>query len=746
MPALYHVRLQPVEGTGRLCSVFETTTAARRIRAGVEGLAHAAAWPGAWLTAQRERLAPWLAVALLAGVLLYFCQSQEPPAGFVWAAPALVAAALLAAWHRPLLGWALGLVAAAALGFAAAAWHAARQPPRLDLPRGAVVLEGVVQAVEALPEGRRVTLSAIRLPEEAMPLPRSLRIRLRPEDPARPAPGDRLRLRALLRPPPPPTHPGAWDFQRAAFFSGSGGGGFALGRVEVLPGGEGAPPFAGLRTIIETRVTAAIPGAAGAVAAALLTGTQSAIPEADMAAMRDSGLAHLLSVSGLHITIVMGVSFASARLLLALWPPLALRISGKPEAALAALAAGGFYLLLTGSQVPMQRSFAMAALVTLGLLTGRRALSPRVLAFAATVVALAAPAEVLGPSFQMSFSAVLALVAGWEALRPAVSRFRAGGGWGRRMLLAVAGLMLTSVLAGAATTPFGLHHFGRLQLYGVAANALAVPLTSALVMPSGMVALALMPLGLEALPLLLMGWGCEAVLAVARAVAAWPGAAWSLRPIPGWGLAALAFGLCWLCLWSGAGRLLGVPLIAAGLLGGQVLERPPDALVSDNGRLIALRTPGGVFLERHQGTSAFVRDAWLRAWGEAAAAPIPREGGGELAPGLSCTRTACRFRPWPEGTALVLLRGEPPAPGEHFGAGVDPAALRSACRTGAVLVSAEPLRGCRAALSVDRFSVWRDGAHALWLGPEGPRILSDRAWRGERPWVPPPPRPRMVAD
>jgi competence protein ComEC len=317
--------------------------------------------------ARREPLAPWLAVALLAGVVAYFGLPREPPAGSWWVALALVAMALLATPRWRLAGPALALLAAAALGFAAAAWHATRQPPLLQLPRGALVVEGVVQAVEALPEGRRITLSGVRIGEEA-PLPRSLRIRLRTEDPARPAPGDLLRVRALLRQPAPPTHPGAWDFQRAAFFSGLGGSGFALGRAELLPG-DGGPPFAAMRATVEARVTTAIPGPAGAVAAALLTGTQSAIPEDDLAAMRDSGLAHLLSVSGLHIAIVMGVSFAVARLLLALWPPLALRISGKPQAALAALAAGAFYLLLTGSQVPMQRSFAMAALVTLGLLT-----------------------------------------------------------------------------------------------------------------------------------------------------------------------------------------------------------------------------------------------------------------------------------------------------------------------------------------------------------------------------------------
>ncbi len=267
----------------------------------------------------------------------------------------------------------LGLAAAAALGFAAALWHAGRQPALLDLPRGAAVVSGRVADVAILPEGRRVTLARPRL-DNGDPLPRPLRVRLRNEDPARPAPGDLLAVRALVRPPVPPAYPGAWDFQRAAFFSGLGGSGFAIGRASVEPGAEDVPPLAGLRAAIEARTTAALPGATGAIAAALLTGGQSAIPAAELVAMRDSGLAHLLSVSGLHIAIVMGVSFAVLRFALAAVPPLALRLPGKPVAAVGALLVGAGYMLLTGAGVPMQRSFAMAALrlcASLLVLAGR---------------------------------------------------------------------------------------------------------------------------------------------------------------------------------------------------------------------------------------------------------------------------------------------------------------------------------------------------------------------------------------
>ncbi|WP_198373719.1 ComEC/Rec2 family competence protein, partial [Roseomonas rosulenta] len=435
-------------------------------------------------------------------------------------------------------------------------------------------------------------------------------------------------------------------------------------------------PLAGLRAAMEARVTAAIPGAAGAVAAALLTGGQSAIPRADLAAMRDSGLAHLLSVSGLHIAIVMGVTFWVVRFLIACWRSLALRVDGKVWAGLAALGAGGFYMLLTGSQVPMQRSFAMAALVTLALLSGRHAITMRGLALAAAAVMLLSPDALLGPSFQMSFAAVLALVAGWEALRGPVQRLQGDGVWWRRGAVFAVGLVGTSVLAGFATAPFGLAHFGRLQWYGVAANAVAVPLTSVLVMPAAMLAALLMPLGLDGPALAVMGWGCEAVLVVAREVASWPGAATGARPIPPWGLACFGFGMLWLCLWRLPWRWAGVPLMALGLAS-PALHRPPDLLVSGDARLIGFAAEGAVWLQRQSGASNLVRDSWLRAHGTTDARPLPREG--EAAGGaIACRPGACTLRAVPDGTAAMLLRGEAPD---------------QACGRAAVIVSAEPVRG-----------------------------------------------------
>ena len=676
---------------------------------------------------ERQQQALWLPVAMGAGILVYFSLRAEPAAYLVWLVPPLIVAWLLVARRLPFCGWLCSLAAACSFGFAVTLWHAQRAPPPVSPPPRALVVEGIVQNVEALPQGLRVTLGAARLGPEAARLERSLRLRLRSNDPARPVPGDLLRVRALIRAPAAPAYPGAWDFQRAAFFSGRGGAGFAIGAAEVTQGAGRAPPLSGLRTELEARVMAALPGPAGAISAALLTGSQSAIPAADLSAIRDAGLAHLLSVSGLHIAIVMSVSFWVSRLLLASYRPLALRVPGKLLAGCAALLAGGFYMLLTGAQVPMQRSFAMACLVTLAILAGRKAISLRGLAWAAAAVMLYDPASLLGPSFQMSFAAVLALIAGWEALQPRIAKLQGSPGWARSICFAVLGLMLTSILAGAATAPFGLAHFGRLQWYGVAANAVAVPLTSFIIMPAGMLAALLMPLGLEAPILWVMGLGVEGVLSVARIVAAWPGATEAARPIPGWGLALFAFGLCWICLWRRWWRALGVLPMIIGLASAAFVQLP-HMLISGDARLLAFFASDTLFIQRQSGASTLTRDAWLRLYAQDAAQALPSEGASPDGT-LRCAADGCRFD---AGTGAFFLRS-----GD----------VMAECGSVAVIISAEPIRQrCRQSILIDRFTVWRDGAHAIWLSPSGAQVISDRAWRGNRPWVPPPPQPRAAAE
>jgi competence protein ComEC len=566
----------------------------------------------------------------------------------------------------------------------------------------------------------------VRIDGADRPLARALRIRLRGGETAATA-GDTVRLRALLRPPSPPAYPGGWDLQRDAFFTGLGGYGFALGDSAVVAAGSPsgfARGLQALRDAIARRIEAVLPPDRAGIAATLLTGNASDIPAADHQAFRDSGLAHLLAVAGLHIGIVMGLIMALVRTSLAASERAALFWPIKEIAAVAALAAGGAYMLLTGMHVPIIRSFAMACLFTLALLAGRRAISLRGLALAAVTLMLIEPAQVPGVSFQMSFSAVLALIAGYEALRPHLHRLYGDGSLARRVAVHVAALALTSLLAGIASAPFGAYHFGRIQLYFIPSNMVAVPLAAFWVMPAGLIALALMPLHLEALALVPMGWGIAAILFVARTASGWPDATLPAPPIPDWGMIVLALGMAWLGLWRGRVRLAGIALIAAGLVS-PALYRPPDMLVSADASLIALRTPSRVYVEAGRAAAAFTLDAWTQYWAlPETAMPASGDAAGDA---VACDANRCLLRSAEGGTALLVRK----------------ATTREDCAVAEVLVSAEPARHrCPDLPLVDRFTVWRRGATAIWLDPGGARILTDRAVRGDRPWVPPPPSPR----
>ncbi len=278
--------------------------------------------------------------------------------------------------------------------------------------------------------------------------------------------------------------------------------------------------------------------------------------------------------------------------------------------------------------------------------------------------------------------------------------------------------------AGFATAPFALYHFNRFALYGVAANLIAVPLTALWIMPWAVCAFALMPFGLEALALAPMGWGIEGVIGVAATVAGWPGAVALAPAMSNAALLAAAIGGIWLCLWRRRWRVFGLGAVAAGLAT-LAFVRPPDVLVNGTGRLMAVRTPSGGLAVSSTRSSKFVVETWLRRAGLDRAAPWPRDGPSRDG-GLGCDDLGCIYRTGGRTVALVRHR----------------AALDEDCAMATVVISAIPVRGrlgwrCRrGAVVIDRFDLWRRGAHALWLDAGGIRVRSVAETSGRRPWTP----------
>jgi competence protein ComEC len=702
---------------------------------GVRALA--SSWFSDVLAAERDRWLLWLPVAFGAGIGLYFILPEEPPLWLgIAVAVGAVVAAMLGRSHAGILVTAVALVAIGA-GFAAAQWRAALvAAPVLEQRWGPARLDGRVVAVEIRPEGRRVILDRVEMagltPSRT---PSQVRVNLRGRAmEGSLKPGERVSLRAVLMSPPGPAAPGAYDFQRQAWFDRLGAVGFAVTPPRAI---EGAPGPAGwrlkinaLRQAVVERTLEAIPGPAGAIAAALLTGEMGAIPPDVMAAMRDSGLAHLLSISGLHIGLVASIVFVILRQILALIPRVALAYPIKKWAAVAAFLAITFYTLFATPGVPTQRSWLMTSVVLFAILIDRTAITMRLVAWAAFAVLALLPESLLGPSFQMSFAAVVALIAAWEVLRERFADWRAGGGVVRRAAVSLAAVGMTTLVAGFASAPYALYHFNRFAAFGLVANLIAVPLTGIWVMPLAVAAALLWPFGLQDWALVPMGWGVEIIIGVAQMVAGWGGAVALLPAMPVWGLVAVTLGGLWLCLWRTRWRLAGVPVIALGLLS-IALTRGPDVLVSGDGKLVAVRGADGLLQLSSDRAAPLTRESWLRRAGQEDVTLWPSEGA-SLDGLLVCDPAGCLYRA--RGQVVALVR--------------DTAALAEDCGSASVVVAIVPVRRkCAGAQAIiDRFSLWRDGGHALWLERDGVVIDSVRQSRGVRPWVPPAPTPRAKRE
>ncbi|OYV25481.1 MAG: hypothetical protein B7X08_05415 [Acidocella sp. 20-63-7] len=654
-----------------------------------------------WLEAEQGRFVLLLPVAMGAAILAYFALPSEPPLWLAALLPLLTLAGLALGWRQPYARFLAALALAAALGFARAELRTAAEPPYSPIPTGILSVTGTITQVDLLPGARRITLTAPRL-DSAAPLRRAIHLRLRGDDATPFVSGEAIRTYAMLYPPDRPAYPGGWDQQRQDYFANLAATGFTLGSVTVIrtatPGAL-ASALQNLRLHIQQTILATLPPATGAIAVTLLTGDENAIPADEHNAFIAAGLAHILAVAGLHVGIVMGLAFATARFLLTRSERAALHLPVKPIAAALALLAGVAYAGLTGAHLPILRSLTMASLVTLGVIVGRRAISFRGLAIAALVILLATPEAILGVSFQMSFSAVLALIAGYASVQSHLSHLHDSHG---RAALHIAGLFTTSLLAGGASMPFAAYQFQQIQPYWIPANILAVPLTALWVMPLGLLALALMPLGLSALALVPMGWGIAVMVWLTRIIAAWPDAMLRIAPIPTAAILLVAAGLIWLCIWRSAARLAGLAFfLAAALI--YTSAAPPDVLVSPDARLIAIRAAPSLFLIRPPKASAFTLEQWIPVWGRTQFTSA------------QCTAKTCSLGP-------ILYAQSPPQD----------------CADAHLAVSPQPLgTACAAIPIIDRVTVYENGATAAWITPGGVRLLTDREVQGARPWVTP---------
>lgn len=704
------------------------------------------------LEAERDQLPLWLPVALGGGIALWFVLDDPMQWIAAMLAMAGIALAAIAIGQGGRASRAVALAAALAAMGLGLAWLRASYVAQPVLARPAIVmLTARVENIEPLParELVRVSLTPISAQAVASPkhlncskergapygvggrrcddrprpplvLPPHVRVNIANTDvPAGLGPGAIIKLQTRLMPPNEATVPGAYDFRQVAWFAGLGATGKGNAPVKVIEPGKESN---GLRAALAAHIQSKVEGSAGGIAAALAAGDEGAISLEDADAMRRSGLAHLLSVSGLHITAVVVATIWAVTRLLALWPWLALRVRIPVVAAGAGAVAAIGYTLLTGSQVPTARSCIAALLVLAALAMGREAITLRLVAAGAFIVLLIWPEALAGPSFQLSFAAVGSLIAFHEQPRIKQLFEKRDEAWWRRVTREIGSLLLTGLIVEAALAPIALYHFHKEGMYGVVANIVAIPLTTFVIMPAEALALAGDAIGLGAPFWWVTTHALNLLLWVARAAAKAPGSVAMLPGMPAGAFGLMILGLLWLMLWRSRMRFAGLAPMAMGAAWALTIPAP-DLLISGDGQHLAVRTPdGGVAILRDK-AGDYTRDTMTQNAGVDGEALLLSD-----QPFAKCTPDACLALVQSGGRIFRVLatRSLYQLPSDQ---------LIAACRAADIVVSDRRLpSACRPTwLKLDAPFLRRTGGMAISLASG--RIVTVRQPGDRHPWV-----------
>lgn len=639
---------------------------------------------------EQRRLFVLLPFAVISGLIVSLLTSA-PPEPLALAAVAAALAVVLAAAIAVGAAWRFALLAAAFwAGFSLLSIHGALfGTPMLARPAYGMFEARVDEIVSETERGKRIVVSAIAPVGDTRPVPMR-RARIVIDGGPDLSPGDIIRAPIRFYEVPGPIVPGGHDTQFHAYFDGIGAYGSTIGTVALVREGEAGPARAidALRQGIAARIGAQLAQPAAGIARAVINGDQSAVSDAAREAMATAGLAHVLSISGLHLSLVAGGAYFVLRLLMSLSQGLSRRVSVKFLAAVGGILAALAYFSISGGNVAALRSTIMIVLVFGAVIFGRRALTMRNVAIAALIVVMCDPASVFRPSFQLSFAAVTALVGAYEMMR--------GDRRGQAGILTVlwrylAGISITSLIAGGATLLFSVYHFQQTSPLGLVGNLFVLPLVSFVMMPAAAGAVLLMPFGLEGPLLVTVGWSIDRMLDLASFITGMSSgvdASPLLTPLAlGFGFAALG----WFAFFSNWYRLLGPALLLPAVLL-FALDRPPDILIADTTQAIAYRAEGSLQLVTGK-PDTFAVDVWRESYGE------PIEAGSARCDSVGCLAES------PRGFTLAVIK--------------DPAGFYEDCASVDVVITRliAPA-GCTAPAIIDAQDLAQGGVHWLRWDPE----------------------------
>jgi len=680
------------------------------------------------LLAESDRWLLWAPVGVAIGIAVYFALPFEPSLYALVATPLLgVAAWKVRHWFAVFLP--LFVLLFMAMGFNAAQIETHMfTTPMLAREQGPLPVTGRLMFTEVMPDGVRLTLKDLtlgRLPPEQTP--EKIRIKMGKKTLADiPPPGTRLTMWAQISPFSEPVSPDATDFRRMGYFKQIGGLGWSFSHIDVV---DPNPPstswrddfalmFERARVALAQHVYARLSGDVAAMTVTRFNGEQAGISKPVIEAMRIAGLAHLLSTSGFHVTIMGLLVYFPLRALLAMIPWLALRYPIKKWAAAGAIVSTLGYTFLVGSQAATLRSMVMSGIAMVAIIADRRSAPMRLVMLSALIAMLMAPDAALGPSFQMSFAAVFCLIAthgkkiSWLVTPDDKIQKHS---WWRGVVEHMGSIITTSLIATAATTPFAIYHFQTFSFYGFAANTLAIPMTSFWVMPCILMAYILAPFGWDGWFIDGAGAGINVTIKIAEYVASWPYSILYLPAMPWGALVAICFGGLWLCIWRLRWQWLGLlPILIGGLY--PLYTAKPDVMIAPDGKVWAARLADGRLAVSNLDRDAFVYQQWQQRLGNPPVVDI-----NELPPTekqLRCDEMGCVYNLGGNPIALPIMES---------------AALEDCDHTSAI-IAPFAIRDCHAYYVVDERQFWLHGSHVIYGDGSLLRITHARPRRAMRPW------------
>lgn len=570
----------------------------------------------------------WAPVFLGAGAAAWFASPTTPSQTYLIVLVGILSAAwLIAGPSRLKLRAPIAVLALIATGALLAAWETQRAGTVILDSSVTTTVTGMVTEREADANGRwRYTIQVAATENPALERAPDI-VKLTGLGKGEPfALGEIIEGRARLSPPSGPALVGLNDFAFSAYFEGTGAIGFFYGRPLTLGMWDGDTDVVeavtgrlnALRGQISEHIRSVLPGDTGAFAASMVTDDRRAMSRETAEALRLAGLTHIIAISGLNMALAAGIFFIGIRALLSLNQEVTHRYPVKKVAAAGALLTVTGYYLISGFAVSAERAYIMMAIMLTAVFFGRPSISLRNVALSAIVILILSPSAVMGPGFQMSYAATLALVAGYSLWQRRQARDLpfAGIPFMKPALpvwVFMSGVFMTSLIGGFSTALFSIEHFHRIATWGLPANLLAMPIISFIVMPAGLLALILMPLGLDWLPLQIMGLGLDLVIAIAKWIASFEGDAVVGR-IPGWLFVGLTIAFVILAIMRSKLRYAGAGLaITLMLLYLALPARPkPDLVIYEDGTLAGLLSDKGIATTRTRPT-AFILEQWQRA-------------------------------------------------------------------------------------------------------------------------------------